>query len=367
MQRLIVSRKNPHIFFFQLEAKLNMNNSRFPIKGVLIFMLFTLLSMSASCGTDNNLSDGLYAELDTTKGKILLSLEFEKTPMTVANFTGLAEGKIDGGRGKGTHFYDGLKFHRVIPDFMIQGGCPLGTGTGDPGYKFPDEFDSSLQHTGPGILSMANSGPGTNGSQFFITHKETPWLDGKHAVFGHVAEGQDVVDKIEQGDKINKVTIIRVGKNAENFKNDQEAFDDLIMNAEKNKSAKFQDQIEKDKKFIADKWPNAKKTDSGLMYIIDKEGEGSASPVMGSKVKTHYTGMFLDGRVFDSSVQRGKPLDFSVGQVIQGWNEALMDMKKGEKRTLIIPPDLAYGSAGAGGVIPPYAFLVFEVELIDFK
>jgi peptidyl-prolyl cis-trans isomerase A (cyclophilin A) len=344
-----------------------MNISRFPAKGVLIFMLFTLLSMSASCGTDNNLDDGLYAELDTTKGKIILALEFEKTPMTVANFTGLAEGKIDGQRGKNKPYYDGLKFHRVIDNFMVQGGCPLGTGTGDPGYKFPDEFDSSLRHSGPGILSMANSGPGTNGSQFFITHLETPWLDDKHTVFGHVVEGMDIVNKIQKDDVLNKVTIIRVGDKAENFKNDQETFDELVKDIDKNKYAKVADQVEKDKKFIADKWPNAKKTESGLMFIVDKEGTGTEKPVMGTKVTTHYTGKFLDGNIFDSSVQRGKPLDFSVGQVIAGWNEALMDMTKGEKRTLIIPPELAYGSAGAGGVIPPYAFLIFEVELIDFK
>ena len=344
-----------------------MKLSRFPLKGAILVMLFTLLSMSASCETGSDLDDGLYAELDTSKGKILLSLEYEKTPMTVANFTGLAEGKIDGGRGKGTPFYDGLKFHRVIADFMIQGGCPLGTGTGDPGYKFPDEFDSSLRHTGPGILSMANSGPGTNGSQFFITHVATPWLDNKHTVFGHVVEGQDVVNKIAQGDKINKVTIIRVGEKAANFKNDQEAFDELVMNIEKNKAAKFQDKIAADLKTIEKNWPEAEKTSSGLMYIVRAEGSGSDSPVMGSRVKTHYEGKFLDGQVFDSSYQRGTPLEFQVGQVIQGWNEALMDMKKGEKRTLIIPPELGYGSAGAGGVIPPYAYLVFEVELIDFQ
>ncbi len=344
-----------------------MKISQIPLKGVIFFMLFTLLSMSASCGTDTDLKDGLYAEIDTSKGKILLSLEYEKTPMTVANFTGLAEGKIDGGQGKGKPFYDGLKFHRVIADFMIQGGCPRGNGTGGPGYQFPDEFDSSLTHSGPGILSMANSGPGTNGSQFFITHKDTPWLDGKHTVFGHVVEGQDIVDKIAQGDKIKKVSIIRVGEEAANFKNDQEAFDDIVMNQEKLKAAKFKAKIEKDIKTIEKKWPEAKKTESGLMYIVREEGTGSDSPVMGSRVKTHYEGKFLDGQIFDSSYQRGKPLEFQVGQVIQGWNEALMDMKKGEKRTLIIPPELGYGSAGAGGVIPPYAYLVFEVELIDFQ
>ncbi|MDX9800268.1 MAG: peptidylprolyl isomerase [Spirochaetia bacterium] len=348
-------------------------NNRKNIKGVLPIMLLsiTLLSMSAESGfaeSYQNQPDGLYAELDTTRGKILLSLEYEKTPMTVANFTGLAEGKIDGGKGKNKPFYDGLKFHRVIDNFMIQGGCPLGTGTGNPGYSFPDEFDSTLKHSGPGILSMANSGPGSNGSQFFITHTATPWLDGKHTVFGKVIEGQKVVDAIKQGDKLNSVKIFRNGKKAEAFKNDQNSFSALVKSSKENMNKKASAQLEKDKAIVAKKWPSAKKTDSGLMYIVEREGNGSASPVMGSPVTTHYRGTLLDGKVFDSSYDRGEPLQFSVGQVIQGWNEALMSMKKGEKRTLIIPPELGYGSAGAGGgVIPPNAWLVFEVELLDFK
>ncbi len=347
-------------------------NNRSIAKGVLPIMLLsiTLFSMSAESGfaeSYQNQPDGLYAELDTTRGKILLSLEFEKTPMTVANFTGLAEGKIDGGKGKNKPFYDGLKFHRVIDNFMIQGGCPLGTGTGNPGYSFPDEFDKTLRHSGPGILSMANSGPGTNGSQFFITHTATPWLDDKHTVFGRVVDGQKTVDAIKQGDKINSVKILRKGKKAEAFKNDQQAFSELVKNNRENQNRKAVQQLENDKALVAKKWPSAKKTASGLMYIVEREGTGSTSPVMGSPVVTHYRGTLLDGKVFDSSYDRGQPLQFSVGQVIQGWNEALMSMKKGEKRTLIIPPDLAYGSAGAGGVIPPNAWLVFEVELIDFK
>lgn len=337
-------------------------------KGVLLIMLFSLSvsGCSAQSGSSKP-EDGLYAEITTSRGKILLSLEFEKTPMTVANFTGLAEGKIDGGQGKGKPFYDGLKFHRVIDNFMIQGGCPLGTGTGNPGYSFPDEFDSSLRHDSAGVLSMANSGPASNGSQFFITHTETPWLDGKHTVFGRVVEGQETVNSTKQGDTIKSVKIIRAGEKAESFKNDQAAFTELVKKSGEAEARKAKEQVEKDIAFIEKTWPNAEKTASGLMYIVERTGDGGKSPVMGSVVTTHYRGMFLDGRVFDSSYDRGQPLQFSVGQVIQGWNEALMGMSKGEKRTLIIPPELGYGSRGAGGVIPPNAYLVFEVELIDFR
>jgi peptidylprolyl isomerase len=173
--------------------------------------------------------DGLYVELDTSKGLIVLRLDFEKAPLTVCNFVGLAEGKIkNSAKSLGTPYYNGLKFHRVISDFMIQGGDPSGTGGGGPGYTFPDEFNSTLRHNKGGIISMANRGPNTNGSQFFITHKATPWLDDRHSVFGEVIEGMEVVNKIEQGDTIKSIRIIRVGEKAKNFKNDNETFNKMI-------------------------------------------------------------------------------------------------------------------------------------------
>jgi len=172
--------------------------------------------------------DGLYALMDTSKGEILLQLEFEKVPMTVVNFVGLAEGSIRSNRNEGVRFYDGLKFHRVIKNFMIQGGDPRGNGRGGPGYKFPDEFHKKLKHNGPGVLSMANSGRDTNGSQFFITHVATPHLNGMHTVFGRVVKGQEVVDAIRKGDKIRRLSIIRAGDKARGFVADQAIFDQLV-------------------------------------------------------------------------------------------------------------------------------------------
>ncbi|MCZ6874455.1 MAG: peptidylprolyl isomerase [bacterium] len=329
-------------------------------------VLFGVLMLNAYAETPY--PDGLYAEIHTTKGTIVLQLEFEKTPLTVANFVGLAEGVKKSNKPEGVHFYDGLIFHRVIKDFMIQGGDPQGSGRGGPGYRFADEFHPDLKHRGPGSLSMANAGPNTNGSQFFITHKATPWLDGRHTVFGHVIQGQDVVNTIAKGDVMEKVVIVRVGDKAKHFKVDRAAFDQRVDKGAADNKAKGVRALDG---FLADlekQYPGKlQSTDSGMKYVVLKEGRG-AKPAKGVKIQAHYTGKFLDGKVFDSSVQRGKPFAFNVGngQVIKGWDEALLDMQKGEKRLLVIPSHLAYGDRGSPPVIPPKATLVFEVELVSF-
>lgn len=310
------------------------------------------------------MQDGLYAKFQTPKGDILVNLEFEKTPGTVGNFVALAEGNLENeARPQGKPYYDGLKFHRVIPDFMIQGGCPQGTGSGNPGYQFDDEFHPDLKHDGPGILSMANAGPGTNGSQFFITHVETPWLDNNHTVFGKVVEGQDVVDAIAQGDTIDHVEIIRQGEAAEKF-HAVEAFR-TFEGAREKRLLEEQAAREAELDKLA---AGFKRTDSGLRYQILQEGSGKAAQ-KGQTVSVHYKGQLADGTVFDSSYKRNAPIDFplGVGQVIPGWDEGIGLLKVGDKARLVIPSDLGYGARGAGGVIPPHATLVFDVELVDVK
>jgi FKBP-type peptidyl-prolyl cis-trans isomerase len=308
------------------------------------------------------MQDGLYAKFNTNKGEILVALEYKKTPGTVGNFVALAEGNLENAvKPQGTPYYNGLKFHRVIPDFMIQGGCPQGTGTGNPGYKFDDEFHPELKHNGPGILSMANAGPGTNGSQFFITHVATPWLDNNHTVFGKVVEGQDVVDTIAQGDVIESLEIVRVGAEAEAY-NAVEAFRTFEGDREKKiEEAKKAAQGELDK--LAKGFTE---TESGLRYQIIQKGNGKKAE-KGNKVSVHYKGQLSDGTVFDSSYKRNEPIDFQVGvgQVISGWDEGILLLQVGDKARFVIPSNLGYGSRGAGGVIPPNATLIFDVELMD--
>ena len=314
----------------------------------------------------SDLSDGLYADLETSKGNIILELYYEQVPTTVSNFVALAEGNhpVVDDQHEGKRYYDGLKFHRVIEDFMIQGGDPTGTGSGGPGYQFDDEFNEELKHDGPGVLSMANAGPGTNGSQFFITHVETPWLDGKHSIFGKVNSGQDVVDEIEQDDIIKTVKVVRIGeaaksfnapKNFENYISEKSEADILRAEAEKESLEKLSEGMQE--------------TESGIKYKISKEGTGPNAK-KDDLLSVHYSLQLVDGSEIDSSFTRGAPIEFTcgVGQVIKGWDEAMQLLNKGSKARLIIPSELGYGAVGAGnGVIPPNATLIFDVELVDIK
>lgn len=310
------------------------------------------------------MQEGLYAKFHTSKGEILVELEYKKTPGTVGNFVGLAEGKLENEAiPQGKPYYDGLKFHRVIPDFMVQGGDPKGNGTGGPGYNFEDEIHKDLTHDTPGVFSMANAGPGTNGSQFFITHIATPWLDGKHTVFGKVIEGQEVVDKTAQGDRIEKVEIIREGEDAKKY-NAVEEFR-LFTGAKEEREAAAKKQQEE---LLGEISQGFEKTSSGLRYKIEKEGTG-AKAEKGKVVSVHYKGMLPDGSVFDSSYTRNQPIEFPLGkgQVISGWDEGIQLLKEGAQARFVIPSHLAYGERGAGGAIPPNATLIFDVELVKVK
>lgn len=328
-----------------------------------------------------NPGDGIFATISTTKGDIVLSLEYVKAPVTVANFITLAEGTNPNVKAslKGKPFYNGLKFHRVINDFMIQGGDPEGNGTGGPGYSFKDEFVDDLKFEKGGVLAMANSGPATNGSQFFITHKDTPWLNGKHTIFGHVVSGMDVVNKIVQDDVMTKIVITRKGAAAKKFDALKVLSDDVKKEAAKKEEAKKV--ITAKAAYFKDLKAKATATSTGLKYVVTQKGTG-VKGAEGSTIYFHYAGYFEDGNLFDSSMaqvaktygkydanrdgQGGyKAFPFTVGKkdgMIPGFIEALDMMTDGEKATFFLPSNLAYGEKGAGGVIPPNATLIFEIE-----
>ncbi|MEW5677306.1 peptidylprolyl isomerase [Flavobacterium enshiense] len=355
-------------------------------------------------------NEGIFADIETNKGTITVKLEYQKTPVTVANFVSLAEGTNTAVSDiyKGKPYYDGIKFHRVIKDFMIQGGDPLGTGSGDPGYKFKDEIVPELNHSKGGILSMANAGPGTNGSQFFITHKETPWLNGRHTVFGEVTKGMDVVNKIEQDDNIVKMSIIRKGKEAKKF-DAAKVFESYYANKaeddkkqaaleEEKKKKQAEEQASKDKEYdtkygqvmqtkkaeFETLKTTATKTASGLQYVITKKGTG-VKPPTGAQVQIGYAGYFENGKLFDASFEEvakmyGKhdPMraqqggyngfPFTYGNktgLIAGFLEGIENMNLGDKATIFIPAALGYGQKGAGTVIPPNSNLIFEIEMTD--
>lgn len=320
----------------------------------------------------NQDNEGVFAIINTSKGEIVARLFYDKTPMTVANFVGLAEGTKNSSRGLGIPFYDGIKWHRVIADFMIQGGDPNSLdgdpgndGMGGPGYSFPDEFDPNFKHDKAGVLSMANSGPATNGSQFFITHKATPWLDGKHSVFGQVVKGQDVVNAIKQGDSILTIRIDRRGEKAKAFVVTQAFFDQQIEKAtvvEEQRRAAAAQQAEVS---IKAKWPNAVKLDSGLWVSAQTEGTGPQI-VPQADVTFHFAGSILDGQKLDNSRERGNPTTFKFGQnpILEGIRLAFLTMREGDRKTFIIPSKLAYAIDPTQIVIPGGSYIVYDLEIL---
>lgn len=327
----------------------------------------------------NGLQDGIYAKMETSKGELIIQFFDQDAPVTVANFVGLAQGTIENkAKAKGVPYYDGIVFHRVIKNFMIQGGDPQGTGMGDPGYKFDDE-KNDLKHEGKGYLSMANSGPNTNGSQFFITEVPTPWLDGRHTIFGKVIKGEDVIDAIANSEtgaqdrpkeeiKIVKVTVFTKGDAYEKYDAAKIFNEGKAKIQENNKAYIAKQEVEAAKK-LEDLKTGMTTTASGLLYKITKSNPEGKAPKAGDMVSVHYAGKLTNGQEFDNSFKRGEPIEIpiGVGQVIKGWDEGIQLLKEGEAATLLIPSELGYGTRGAGGVIPPNAWLIFDVELVKVK
>lgn len=365
----------------------------------MLTIISTVFIFQACKDEHSDLKDGLYANIETSNGDILVQLEYEKAPITVANFVTLAEGKnpFVNKEYKGKPFFDGLSFHRVEPGFVIQSGDPIGNGSGDAGYTFSDEF-SDLKHDTAGVLSMANSGPGTNSSQFFITMDKTPWLDGKHSVFGKIvnADAMEIVNSIKVGDLINSIKIIRKGEAAkkfdavkvfsDSFKKETENRKKLQAVEEKNKK----EYIEKYKKIIDQKTSyfnslqsQTTQSSTGLKYVITQKSNG-IKPKTGQTIFIKYSGFLEDGTLFDTSnpevaklfgkydqqrdFQHGYsllPYEIGTKELIPGFIEGISKMRIGEKAILFIPSKLGYGEQGAGNVIPPNANIIFEVELTD--
>ena len=365
----------------------------------LLSAMFVFFSCNSQKKAYKDLGDGLFADIETTQGNIIVKLNYKETPVTVANFVTLAEGKNTFVKAeyKGKPFYNGTIFHRVIKDFMIQGGDPTGTGMGEPGYRFEDEIVPTLKHDKKGILSMANAGPATNGSQFFITQVPTPHLDGRHTVFGETVKGLEVIDAIantktvmndkpEKDIKINKITIIANGKDAKNF-NAVKVFEDYfkeINKREREREAKTKAAAVKFLEEVKVQEPQAKALPSGVKIFKLVDGKGK-QPNHTHQVMVNYAGYLRNGTLFDSNVKEieeayGKynslreqqggyqafPMPYNTSaQLIPGFRDALLTMKVGDKIRVFIPAALGYGERGAGDVIPPNSDLIFDIEITD--
>jgi peptidyl-prolyl cis-trans isomerase A (cyclophilin A) len=337
------------------------------MKNIAAVCILAVCVVSCNRAGAAGLPDGLYARLTTSKGEVMVRLEYQKAPLTVGNFVGLAEGRLDASKGK--KYFDGLSFHRVVKDFVVQTGDPRGDGSGGPGYDFPNEIAADLTYDAEGIVGMANAGPNTNGSQFFITMAATPNLNGSYTIFGKVVTGMDVVKQIAQGDKLIKVEILRNGSDARAFTADQAAFNSRLTPLVAAIKKAADDKRAADVAAIKQRWPDLVPDADGIYQKTLKAGSGDG-PKVGQTVSVSYKGMLVNGQVFDQSDLHGGPVDFQVGigKIIPGWDKVVMQMKKGEKRMIVIPPELAYGSRGTpGGPIAPDSFLAFEVELVNLK
>ena len=365
---------------------------------LLTFCIMSLILGGCKSSSYPNLKDGLYADIQTNKGNMLVELYYKQTPVTVANFVSLAEGKntyvVDSLKNK--PYYDGTIFHRVIKEFMIQGGDPTGTGMGNPGYKFGDEIVDTLRFTKKGQLAMANAGPATNGSQFFITQVPTDWLNGNHTIFGQVVQGEAIIDTIANVETnatnkpisdviIKKIEIIRQGKEAKNF-NATKVFEQYMKEQDELARKREQEQKVLKDRFLAeikDQLPQATQLPSGVKVFVIKKGEGQ-KPTHEQNVLVNYAGFLAtDGSLFDSNekaiaeeyrvydqrrdAMKGYqpfPIPFNQSaQLIPGFREALLTMSVGDRVRAFIPSALAYGEMGAGDIIPPNSDLVFDIEI----
>ncbi len=318
-----------------------------------------LVPACASPGRD--LPAGLYAEIVTNRGEILIRLHPERAPLTVMNFVGLAEGTIDNDHAPGRPFYDGLTFHRVEPGFVIQGGDPRGNGSGGPGYQFPTETHAELRHDRPGVVAMANSGPDTNGSQFYITKAPTPHLDGGYNVFGEVIEGMDVVTSIVAGDRMREVRIIRSGETATGYTASTEEFLQLVAQVEEEREAARRLAREASLRDLRDRYPTLQEDASGLLLARIRDGAGEL-PGQGQEIDVHIVWSLPDGTQLDSTRDRDTPHRFIYlrDRLIPGLEMAIGTMKVGERTVALVPPDL--WSAGRPPMIPADSYVVFDIE-----
>lgn len=372
------------------------------MKNFSIFAFVAMLFLAVGCNNHSNLKEGLYADIQTNNGNIIVELFYDKTPVTVANFVSLAEGKNQfvSENFKGKPYYNQTTFHRVIKDFMIQGGDPTATGTGSPGYNFSDEIVEGLTFNKVGLLAMANAGANTNGSQFFITQKETEWLNGKHTIFGEVVEGQEVVknisevktnvnDKPEADVVINKINIIRKGEAAKQF-DAVKIFTDYMNKITREKEEKEKIVKAQKEQFLTEikqQKEQAKELSNGVKVFVITDTKGGKKPKddIHSLVNVNYAGYLTDGTLFDTNVKEiaekfGKydinrdrnrgytsfPMPYSSqAELISGFKIALLSMKIGDKVRVFIPSKEGYGENGIQNVIPANSDLIFDIEIIS--